>query len=511
MNGSQGIQLIDYVRAIRRRWPLVLIVAMVVVATALTLSFSSEKQYDASAQLLFGGQQSVDILPDDTGGQVDPERQLNTDVELIKLDAVAEAVRRRLRLTTPIEELLESVSTETSTSSDIVTVTARAPSGRLAAATANAFVDEYVSFRRRSARESFLSAARLAQTRIDALSPAEQDTEEARQLRARQRELEISAALQTGGVRVVRRAGLPASPARPRPRLSAVLGALLGLLLGAALALALEFADRRLRDEHAIEEIFDLPVIGAIPPRPRRGGPDHIQREAYGMVAANVRLAATEDAKVIMVTSPSPEDGKTSVSLGLARALARIGVRVILIEADLRRPSIARYTGLQQPGGLTALLEGRTTHLAHEITWLDAATMEPVTLDGLKDGLSFAVLTAGAVPPHPQRLLARPDMAAVVETARSLADIVIIDTPPIGTVNDPMTLSRLIDVVVLVARANKTTKDAARRAVRSLRPLTPQVTGIVVTDADVVDQQSYYGLHGDHSDDARAPDESIRT
>ncbi len=494
MTSGQGIQLVDYARAIKRRWPIVLMVTLVVVAAALTVSLAGEKKYDASADLLFGGQDSVQqLVTPDAGDVRDPERELNNDVQLITLETIAEGVRRRLNLDMSAVELLEQVETETSTTSDIVTVVIRDTDPRRAAAIANAYVEEYVEFRRRSARQNLTAAAELAESRLAALSPEEQQTEEARQLRARKRELEITAALQTGGVEVIRRASVPQGASRPRPKLAFALGVVLGLLLGVALALALEFADRRLKDEESIEEIFELPIIAAIPPPPRRGVDDHLQREAYGILAAGVRLGSTADSQVVMVTSPSPEDGKTSVSLGLARALARIGVRVILIEADLRRPSVARYTGLSQPGGLTALLDGRAPHLAHELTWLDANSMRPVTLDDLKEGLSFAVLTAGTVPPHPQRLLARPQMAAALETARSLADVVIVDTPPIGNVNDPMTLSRFVDAVVVVARLNKTTKDAARRALRSLRNLTSPVTGVVVTDASLGEQYGYYG------------------
>lgn len=485
-------------------------VTLLVIAAALTISLSSTKKYDASAELLFGGQDSVERLITPDAGEVrDPERELNNDVKLITLDTVAAAVRRRLQLNTSTEKLLEQVSTETDTTSDIVTVVIRDENPRQAAAIANAYVEEYVAFRRRSARQNLNDAARLADTRLRALSPVEQQSEEARQLRARKRELEITAALQTGGVEIVRRARVPDDASRPRPKLSFAVGAVLGLLLGVALALMLEFADRRLKDEDAVEDILDMPIVGAIPPPPRRGADDHLQREAYGMLAANVRLSSSADSQVVMVTSPSPEDGKTSVSLGLARALARIGVRVILIEADLRRPSIGRYTGVSQPGGLAALLDGRAPHLARELTWLDANTMRPVTLEDLKEGLSFAVLTGGGVPTHPQRLLARPEMMQTLETARSLADVVIVDTPPIGTVNDAMTLSRFVDAVVVVARLNKTTKDAARRALRSVRSLAPPIIGVVVTDASVGDEHGYYGVSESPVDDDRSTLESV--
>jgi capsular exopolysaccharide synthesis family protein len=495
VNGGQGVQLIDYLRAIRRRWPIVIVVTFLVTATALVVSLSGQKEYQASAELLFNSDDRAQSLISGGDDSRDPERDLNTAVELVKLDTVANQVRRRLRLDVSVPDLLDKIETETSSTSDLVDVVATDTQARRAAAIANATAEEYVAYMRRSDRQALVQAAQLAQSRLDALTPTERQSEQGRLLEARKRELEITAALQTGGVEIVRRARVPEGPSSPRPKLSAALGIFLGLLFGAALALVLEFLDRRMKDEATVEEVFALPVLASIPPPPRRGVDDHMQREAYGLLAANVRLASSGDSNVVMVTSPSPGDGKTSVSLGLARALARLGARVILIEADMRRPAVARYTGLpQQGGGLSALLVNGDRHLAHEIIWLDASTMRPVTLDALKDGLSFAVLSAGSVPPNPQRLLARPEMASVIETARSLADVVIIDTPPIGTVNDSATLGRLVDSVLIVSRLGQTTKDAARRALRTLRNITAELTGVVVTDAPGVDQYAYYGI-----------------
>ena len=491
---AQDSQFLDYLRAIRRRWRLVALVTLVVTAVSVTVSLLGEKQYDATADLLFGRQAQVDsLLGEDSSFNNDPERTLNTDVELIKLDSVAEGVKRRLNTDLSVQDLLERVTTETSSSSDIVDLTARDTDPQRAADIANAFADEYVLFRRRTSRQTLVDAARLAQSRYDALPEVDQLSDQGQQLQARRRELEIAAALQTGGVDVVRRAAAPDAPSRPRPKLAVALGLFLGGLLGAALALGLEFADRRLKDEQMIEEIFDLPILAAIPPPPRRGGDDHLQREAYGMLAANVRLGRGGEPQVVLTTSPSPEEGKTSVTLGLARALARLGQRVIVIEADLRRPSMGTRAPLSGSRGLSGMLTSPDAILASELVWLDATTMREVTVENLDDGLTFAVLPAGPVPAHAPRLLASPAMAQVAETARALADVVLIDTPPIGTVNDAVTLARLVDKVIVVARMNRTTKDAARRALRVLRNLDIELTGVAVTDAPLDGQYAYYG------------------
>src|SRR5439155_6000302 len=134
----------------------------------------------------------------------------------------------------------------------------------------------------------------------------------------------------------------------------------------------------------AVENFFELPVLAGIPRPTRRqtAAGDAAQREAYGLLAANLRFATLSRASnVLMVTSPGPGDGKTSVTLGTARALAQLGLRVIAIEADLRRPTFGRYVTLGSSVGLTGILGGEHT-LAEELVWLDVMTFEAASGNG---------------------------------------------------------------------------------------------------------------------------------
>ena len=490
--GSPTVQLVDYLRAIRRRWLLIVLFVVLVAGTALARDLSTDKQYDATSQLLFRSTDPAEGLSGASSGSADPEREANTDVELIKLGSIAESVRRRLGLAVSTAQLLEQVRTETGSNSDIVSVIARDRDPERAAAIANAFVAAYVDFRVRSSRASLIQAAELAARQLEALSPEDRAAAEGRALEARRRELEIAAALQTGRVQIVQRAATPSEPAVPRPRLTLALGAIVGLLAGLVLAFALEFADRRIREERQVEEIFELPIIGAIPPGPRRRDDDSVQREAFSLLAANLRAASARTSRVVMITSPQPSDGKTSVTLGVARAFARLGLRVIAIEADLRRPGFGNYITTQPSVGLTGLLAGYGT-LGKELTWLDANTFEPMTLDSSRDQLALAVLPAGELPQNPQHLLSGAAMAEVVQEARAHADVVLIDTPPTAAFSDAVTLARLVDSVTIVARIDKTTKDAARRAMRVLRGVDVGFDGVVVTDVRVeAHQYGYY-------------------
>lgn len=494
VNPQESVQLLDYVRAVRQRWRLVLLIVAGCMGLALAISLSSEKQYDATAQLLLRGDEPINSLLDPSGAAAsnDPERALNTEIQLITIGPTARSVQRRLGLARSPDALLKEVEAVSDNTSNIVRLRVRDHDPVLAARIANAFGEAYVQFRLESARQRYRGAAELAQRQLIALSPIARRSVEGRDLQARQRELAIAAALQTGGTELVRRAGVPTSAARPRPKLSAAVGGLLGLLLGVTAALGLNLIDRRFKDEHELERFFDLPILAAIPRPSRRGASteDPGQRDAYGLLATNVRLASARgDSSVIMITSPSPGEGKTSVTLGLARSYARLGLRVIAIEADLRRPAFGRYGDMSKSTGLAGVLAGGA--LAAQLIWLDADTLERGEKNFGTSG-AIGLLPAGQLPDNPQRALAEPGMSLVIEMARSTADVILVDTAPVGTVNDAAVLAPLVTGVAIVARLNHTTKDAARRTTRTLGNLDVEALGLVVTDARVGERHQYY-------------------
>lgn len=504
MKDNEASQLLDSVRAIRRRWRLVAITTALTTLVALAISLSGDKRYDATAKLLLRDRDAISSVLQPSGrvASSDPERELNTDVNLIKSNATANAVSRELRLGRSRDELLDQVTTKIDHTSYIVSLSVRDTDPRRAAAIANAFAQAYVDFRVRYARESYENAAELARTQLEQLAPEDRDTPEGRALEARRRELQIDAALQTGGAQIVRRASIPQSASRPRPLLSGALGLLCGLLLGAGGALGLKLFDRRLTAEEDVEDIFELPILAAIPRPARRHASqldDPAQREAYGLLAANLRFSAVGgESSVVLVTSPAPGEGKTTVTLGTACALARLGLRVIAIEADLRRPAFRRYLKVPRSTGLTDVIAGTAT-LAEALVWLGTDTLEPVA-DSQSE--AFAVLPAGELPDNPQRTLYDPAVLSLLEAARDLADVVLIDTAPVGTVNDAVALSSLVDSIAIVARLNLTTRDSVRRALRGLRNLDGKLAGVVITAADNRQKDSYYAPLGSQGEPA---------
>jgi tyrosine-protein kinase len=476
-------RLREYLKVVRRRW--VVLVAMVglTMAAALVLSLTQTKQYDATAKLLFRSQEPINALLGQSSSPDDPERQTNTEIGLIKLETVGDAARRALGTSMSTSKLLDSITTEAEGNSDLVKVTARDPSPRRAAAIANAVASAYVKFRRESARASLDEAANLARNQLNSLSPEDQASSQGRALQARLRELEITSSLQTGGVQVVRRAAVPSSPAAPRPLFSSVLGGFAGLVLALILIVGLEFADRRVRDEEDAQAAVPLPVLAQIPRASRRVARDasygdRLQEEGYAGLAANLLHSGARSApRALMITSPTAGDGKTTVTLGLARALAIGGQRVIAIEADMRHPRFAERVGILEGVGFGGLLAG-VGSLQEELVEIDVLTMRPS--EGVPaSGASFRALSAGPLVAPPQVLLSRPELVQVIEACRADSDVVILDTPPIGMVHDAMNIVNLVDATVLALRIHWTNKDAARKALRTLRQLDARVLGSV--------------------------------
>ncbi len=488
---SPAERLREYLRVARRRWLVLALVTGGVALVALLISLAGTEKYDATAVLLLRETDPVDTILGSSSDVSDPERESNTQIGLIKLDTVAEGVKDELELATPTDELLDQVSTEFQGNSDLVSVKVRNENPRLAAAIANAFATEYVAFRRDTARASLEEAAKLADERLESLSPEELESTEGRQLEARLRELEIASSLQTGGVEVVRRASVPTDPAVPRPLLSTFIGLLVGFALAVMVVVLLEFADRRIKDEDEAQEILELPLLARIP-RPPRGAKDGSRRdrprdEAYASLAANLLfLDRTSHGSALMITSPGASDGKTTVTLGLARALATLSKRVIAIEADLRHPRFAVRLNLEREPGFAGVA-GEAIALDDALVEIDAETMR---MRNGSVGPSFDVLQAGPPMAAPQMVLSRPTIAEIIAGCRARADFVLVDAPPIGVVHDAITLANYADAVMLVARLDWTTKDVARESVRVLQQLDLEVLGLALTGTER--SENYY-------------------
>ena len=362
-------------------------------------------------------------------------------------------------------------------------------------------------------------ANQLNETQIE-YAILKRDAESNRQLydglQRKMKESTLEAGLQSSNIRVAETARIPVIPFRPDVSQNMAVGALIGLFLGIVIAIVLESVDMTIGTGEELSQITGLSVIGLIPaavgfkPRSKldrtfdKKLPEVRQRqfpetlaltkpksevaEAFRAMRTAVLLSAPRgaDPKVMMITSAMPTDGKTTVSCNLAIVLAQRGSRVLLLDADLRRPGLHRVMGISNKGGLTAILTNTAT-LQDEVRPMPGVT-------------GMDVLTAGAVPAYPAELLANARFGEFIQQCRSEYDHVIIDTPPVLSVTDGVIMSVYADFVMLVARSNRTRRAAIRRAAALLYQAHANIHGVVLNDVDLSSPdyayQYGYGTYG---------------
>lgn len=317
------------------------------------------------------------------------------------------------------------------------------------------------------------------------------------------KEAGVSAGLKSNNFRIVDSARPPLSPIEPNIPRNLMFAVLLGLASGIGLAFLLEGLDNTVRTTEQAQAISGLASMGMIPlgsksaregPNPKRlviatskeavelvtqVRPQSQMAESYRALRTSLLLSNLgAPPKVIMVTSALPQEGKTTTSINTAVVLAQKGVRVLLIDADLRRPSIHKTLGMGPHSGLSNVLTGSTK--------LESAITRTAVLPNL------FVLAAGTPPPNPAELLASANMRDVLNQLREEYDHIVIDTPPSLSVTDAVVLSPRADAVVLVIRSGQTTKQALRRSRDILTQVNAKVVGVLLNAVDLSSPDYYY-------------------
>jgi succinoglycan biosynthesis transport protein ExoP len=316
------------------------------------------------------------------------------------------------------------------------------------------------------------------------------------------KEAEVSSALKSNNFRIVDTARTPTAPIEPNIPRNLLFSLALGLATGVGLAFLKEGLDKKIRTTEQAQIISGLPSLGIIPlgtKSAREGSnskglalasskeavelitqarPHSPMTEAYRALRTSLLLSNPgAPPKVIMVTSALPQEGKTTTSINCAVVLAQKGVRVLLIDADLRRPSIHKHLGMGLRSGLSDVLTGNAT--------LDAIV--PSTIDP-----NLFVLPAGTPPMYPAELLASPTMRDILDQLRELYDHIVIDTPPTLSVTDAVLLSPRADAVVLVIRSDQTEKKSLSRARDLLAQVGARVAGVLLNAVDLTSPDYYY-------------------
>jgi receptor protein-tyrosine kinase len=545
--GGDAINLRDQVAVLRRRWRLIALTTLVFLAAALGLSLSQDPLYRSSTTIEITPVNASQVA---TNGIVMQPSEIATEIQVLLSAPVADAVAEEVNLKESSADLLKSVTVQQESDTRVVVVTATRPTAAGARSVAQAFAEQYLAFRVNEANKQSKAASDALAVEATSLrersaevaasletatgaerqqlqSELDQLTIQLLQIQTKQADLATSNPDSLGeGGQVLIPANLPGRPAEPQPVKAGLLGAFVGLVIGVGLAFVRDHFDDGLRDESRLREaVAPRPVLGRIPTwaNARTGrlvtvlDPASQVSEAYRALSTSIRfmLAVTRDSssgldagpgrrlakvglegqtvsgrgRILVVTSAMQAEGKTSVASNLAVVAARFGLRVIVVDADLRNPQLAGVFGLGRPPGLSDLLAS-DDDLADYV----------VEVEDLR------VLPGGSLAPNPAELLASPRMRDLLAELADSADLVIVDTAPVNRVSDALELVGAADVVLLVARHAQTRLRSVAEAVEAIHQVGGEVSGAVYVDVPArAGAESYgYGYSAEPSEQGAA-------
>lgn len=438
----------SYLRIFRERWKLVVAIILLAVGIASVISALSPKTYQANVQVFVSANNiSNNVINSQYDQNLAAQAQVATFASLIDTPEILKQVRSDLNLGLSDAQIAARLSADAPAAQTFVNVHVVDGNPDLAAAIANsaskAFIKVVENYKKPT--DSTKSAVRLFVT-----DPAT----------------------------------APSTPISPKPLLNISLGMLLGLLVGAAAAVTRDILDNRIKGPEAFEKAAGKPAMGVVVedskttrhPIATRAGTRSIRAENFRQLRANLQFANVDDhPRVIAITSSIPGEGKSMVAMNLASTLAEAGFTVCLVDADLRRPTIAKVMGLPGQVGLTSVL-------IHQVDLSEALQ---------RAGSNLFVLSSGPTPPNPSEVLASSYVREIVRSLLERVDYVVIDTAPLLPVADGSEVAALADGTLLVARHNVTTEAQVQRATTSLAQVDARLIGVVLNRVPA--KRSEYG------------------
>jgi capsular exopolysaccharide synthesis family protein len=484
---------VRYWRALREHWLLIAALVVAAVAAAAVYSLTAQKRYRASTDVLV-----TPIAANDTTfvgipvlRETTQSRSVVTAARLIKTHSVAQGVKDRLHLDKPTGRILASIEVQPQEQSNIVTIVATAGTPKAAAALANGFANTVVAQRSAIFQKQLNAVIQRLQGDLNATPSSQANSGESVAIQQRLGELASLVGSDDPTLQVASPAVPPAAPYWPRPVLSIAVAFLAAVLVGAGAALALEFANPLLRREDELVE-RRLPILTRIPRMSRGAARDYLVgreplppdlRESYRVLRATVATAGPDGdtPRSILVASASPGEAKTFTAVSLAIAFASSGLRVILVDGDLRRPMVSTLMHVPAGGGgLSDLAE----------SGLVTPTQVLTTAPGYGDNLRLVL----ARPHHSARVdVLRPDqIKRVLQELESACDVVILDSPPLTEVADALTFSEVVDAVLFTIFLGRTRRDKLNDSLRMLGQVGANVLGFVVVSRTRSKGSSYY-------------------
>lgn len=307
----------------------------------------------------------------------------------------------------------------------------------------------------------------------------------------RAKETSLTTGLKSSNIRIIDLADVPTGPVKPRVRLNILLALITGLTMGIGIAFFFEYLDNTLKTPDDIKQYLRVPFLGLVGhfkvsgdgSRKNElivlGEPKSNISEALRNIRTNIIFASSGlDKKSILITSAVPGEGKTLICSNLAIVMAQMGKKVLLIDADMRKPRIHKLFNLEKDFGITDLLVGNRVK--------KKTIFEDSPLKNLK------IITSGTVPPNPSELLGSQRMKTLIAKMKERFDIILFDSPPVVSVTDPAVLSTIVDGVVLVAKAGATGKDVVQKSLDQLSEVGVKVLGVVLNDVDFKRERYYH-------------------
>jgi Mrp family chromosome partitioning ATPase len=505
LHSQQQTDLRDILRPV---WAHKLLIAFVVItATATTYFISSSRpeKFRASTQVYL--QQSdaeAYLTPTDTQGL--SSRTMKNQARLLRSEQVALPVAKQIGFKGNPSQLLANLQVTPEDDSDFLTITATSEDPEEAAAIANGFALAFGDMRSQGMRRQIEKSLAASEAQLARLSKFSADAEARSELIRQIRELRVARTLSTAQVQQVDPAVSPNRPSTPRPKRDALFAFGLSLILGLAIAVGLERIDRRVRRPEDLEELYDAPILAVVPHtedtdsladgRALLGG--HV-KEPFRTLRAGIKLASLDASiKSILVTSASPGEGKSTVARNLALSYREMGLRVLAVEFDLRRPALGRLLGVDTQRGFTeCLVEGAPIDgvIVEVPAQVDEQLPKPEgTEDREPPHGGLFLLPRGSQVANPAAVLASEETRSLMARLRDQFDIVIFDSAPVVAVSDTIPLLTHADAVVIVGRLDHTTRDDIRR-MRSVLDRVPghNLVGVVANDLSAFESGSSYG------------------
>lgn len=431
------MKLQDLARVVRTRWLTIAAIALLTLLGATVATLMTTPKYQSSTRLFVSTASGASAAERFQGNRLSQERVLSY-TELLKGQTIAQRTVDKLNLDMTADELRSKVKATAKVDTVLINVAVRDASPVRARDIANALSDEFVVMVK------------------ELETPGPGDRPDAR-------------------VVVEQRASVPQAPVTPKKARNIALGLILGVTLGAAVAVLRDLLDNTVKDRETTEAITGVGIVGAIPlDKERRNQPaisfdrdNSAIAEAFRKLRTNLQFLSVDNPpRVIVILSSAPSEGKSTTAINVALALAEADKSVVLVDGDMRRPSLDKYLDLVGSVGFSTVLSG-------------GAPLAEVLQDTKFPRLT--VLAAGPTPPNPSELLGSQAAKKLLDDLRSQFDYVIIDSAPLLAVTDGAILATAADGALIMAKYGETKREQLAHAVGTLRDVGASLLGAVIT------------------------------